>query len=156
MPRKIIDSASDAENELPSQKSLPAWFERQDRLPFSQLTGDEFEILCFLLLKKMYPDDRVYYYGKTSDMGRDIMHHCQNGNVRLIQCKNNSETISPSVISADMAKVYANIHLKKIPVTPHEVVFWVSPDLSAMSQDLLDSQEEWKATSERYLKKHLK
>lgn len=88
MSRTIIDSVEDAINELDKDRKRPERLDRDLILPFSKLSGDEFEILCYRLLRAMYPNDRIYYYGKTSDMGRDIIHISANGHIRLIQCKN--------------------------------------------------------------------
>ncbi|WP_165441830.1 AAA family ATPase [Rubinisphaera italica] len=89
-------------------------------------------------------------------MGRDIMHHMSNGHVRLIQCKNLSASPSPSAIGEEMAKVYVNVHTKKIPQKPDEVVFFVSTDLKAKSQDLIESQDKWKDVADKHLAKYLK
>ena len=55
-----------------------------------------------------------------------------------------------------MAKVYCNVHSKRIPIRPDEVVFFVAKDLSAGAQDLIDSQNEWRDQAEDRLKTHLK
>jgi len=156
MCRQIITTDDEALSDLPTTLVRPAWLSRESQLPFPLLSGDEFEILCYLLLRRMNPGDKLYYYGKSSDMGRDIMHHCADGRLRLIQCKNYSDKLSPSAVGAEMAKVFANVHNGKIPKKPNEVVFYVSSDLSAQSQDLIESQDEWRKDSERYLKTYLK
>ena len=156
MSRLITESIDEALRELPAVKSVPAWLEREIRLPFSKLTGDEFEILCFLLLRAKFPNDRIYYYGKTSDMGRDIIRVSATGHIRLIQCKNFSTDVSPSATAAEMAKVYVNVHNGKIPEKPDEVVFFVSRDLSAQAQDLIEFQDKWLEIADVELKKFLK
>lgn len=153
--RKRTEAIEDALSELPAM-SMPMWLEREVQLPFSKLTGDEFEILCFLLLRAKFPQDRIYYYGKTSDMGRDIIHRTQSGRRRLIQCKNFEKNLNVSAIAAEMAKVYANVHTGKIPERPDEVVFFVSRDLSAPSQDLIEFQAKWLEIAPAQLKKFLK
>lgn len=156
MQRNKITTPEDAVAELPSDKTNPPWFESEHSLPFSNLSGDEFEVLCFLFLRKQYPNDEVYYYGKTSDMGRDIVHIRGNGTIRLIQCKNFSGNVDASKIGAEMAKVYCNVHSNRIPVQPDEVVFFVAKNLSAGAQDLIDSQKEWRNQAEDRLTTHLK
>ena len=155
MTREIKDSIEDAVSELDVTRANPVWLERDLDLPFSKLSGDEFEVLCFLLLKAKYPSDRIYYYGKTSDMGRDIVHVLSSGRVRLIQCKNFAVNVDKSKIGAEMAKVYVNVHTKKIPEKPSEVVFFVSKDLSANAKDLIQYQQKWLESAEKYLTKHL-
>lgn len=156
MQRNKITNPEDAIAELPLDKTNPPWFAAEHSLPFNNLTGDEFEVLCFLLLRKQYPNDEVYYFGKTADMGRDIIHIKANGIVRLIQCKNFSVNVDASKIAAEMAKVYTNVQLKHIPTPPDEVVFFVAKNLSAGAQDLIDSQNEWRDQAEDRLKTHLK
>ncbi len=156
MTRAVTHTIDDALSELSPEKSMPPWLDRDISLPFSKLSGDEFEIICFLLLRAQYPRDRIYYYGKTADMGRDIIHVSANGTTRLIQCKNFSSPISPHVIATEMAKFYINIHLGKIPEKPDEVVFFVADDLSAQSQDLIAYQAVWQKVAHEYLKKFLK
>lgn len=155
MSRSLTETDDDALQELPAAKSRPAWLERDPSLPFAMLTGDEFEVLCFLMLKAKYPNDPIYYYGKTSDMGRDIIHKSESG-VRLIQCKKFSKDVSPSALAAEMAKVFVNVHCGKIPKKPDEVVFFVSKDLSAQSQDLIENQAKWRGIADKNLKKFLK
>ena len=156
MQRNKITSSESAVAELPSDKTNPAWFESEYSLPFNNLSGDEFEVLCFLLLRKQYPNDEVYYYGKTSDMGRDIVHVRGNGTVRLIQCKNFSGNVDASKIGSEMAKVYCNAHSKRIPIRPDEVVFFVAKSLSAGAQDLIGFQKEWRNQAGARLTTHLK
>ncbi len=84
--RTIIECESDARSELISPKSLPLCRSGIHHLPFTDLSGDEFEIFCFLLLKSEYPDDKIIYYGKTKDLGRDIVHERADGCRVLIQC----------------------------------------------------------------------
>ncbi|QDU12456.1 ATPase family associated with various cellular activities (AAA) [Gimesia maris] len=157
MSRIIIESNTDALTELDTNRKRPEWYERDlHLLPFSKLTGDEFEVLCFLLLKEKHPNDRVYYYGKTSDMGRDIIHVSASGDIRLIQCKNFTKNVNLSDVATEMAKVYANVHSGKIPQKPDEVVFFVASDLSATVQDLLGNQSEWIKIANERLQKFLK
>ena len=155
LTREIKNSIEDTVSELDDTRAKPAWLERDLDLPFSKLSGDEFEVLCFLLLKAKYPNDRIYYYGKTSDMGRDIVHILSSGRVRLIQCKNFAVNVDKSKIGAEMAKVYVNVHTKRIPEKPDEVVFFVSKDLSANAKDLIQYQQKWLESAEKYLATHL-
>ncbi|QDT94579.1 ATP-binding protein [Gimesia aquarii] len=157
MSRTITESVDDALKEIGSTKSMPPWLERDHHLlPFSKLTGDEFEVLCFLLLKAKHPHDRIYYYGKTSDMGRDIIHTSVSGHIRLIQCKNFAKNVNLSDISSEMTKVYVNVLSGKIPKKPDEVIFFVASDLSATVQDLLENQSEWIKIADERLEKYLK
>ena len=156
LTRKITNSIEEAISELSETKTNPVWLERDLDLPFSKLTGDEFEVLCFLLLKSKHPNDRIYYYGKTSDMGRDIVHVLPSGDVRLIQCKNYAVNVDKSKIGAEMAKVYANVHAQKIPEQPDEVVFFVSKDLSANAKDLIQYQQKWLESANTYIETHLR
>lgn len=156
MSRTITESPDDSLRELPTQRSKPDWLQADHALPFSKLSGDEFEVLCFLLLRKQFPSDRVYYYGKTADMGRDIIHVSTGGRTRLIQCKNFATNVSISEVASEMAKVYVNVFSKAIPEQPDEVVFFVSRDLTATSQDLIQYQSEWTRHAKDYLSKFLK
>ncbi len=156
MSRTITSSEEDARSELSPDLTKPNWLACEHILPFDKLTGDEFEILCFLLLREMHPHDSVFYYGKTADQGRDIIHRKTGGPCRLIQCKNFKDAISPSHVAAEIAKVIANVHSGKIPEKPDEVVFFVSSDLSSLSQDLIDSQEMWIERAHGELKKLLR
>ena len=155
--RTIVETSSAARAEIGIGRNRPPFLEAHGTtLPFSNLSGDEFEVLCFLLLRAQYPNDRLYYFGKTKDQGRDIVHETQGGRTRLIQCKNFGRDVAPSSVEHEMAKVIVNVHLGKIPCQPDEVVFYVAADLSSQSQNLIAFQQEWLERCPDALKKYLK
>lgn len=129
--------------------------ERQNVLPFSQLSDDGFEILCYVLLLRENPGDRIYYYGKTGDRGRDIVHHRSDGTVDFIQCKRYTDNVGVGEIRKELAKLCANAFGNHLPVKPDRVIFYVVPDLSSGAQDLLASQVKWGEDAPAALKEHL-
>jgi hypothetical protein len=58
--RNIVDSETGARTDLGTARTQPEWREGRRSLPFSELSGDEFEIFCFLLLRKEYPGETIY------------------------------------------------------------------------------------------------
>ena len=159
MSRTIVTTESDARTEIDTGRAKPNWRERRHTLPFQELSDDEFEVFCFLLLKREHPQDDIRYYGKTGDGGRDIIHRriTPNGlTVRLIQCKRYESNVGASVIRKDMAKVWVNVFNGTIPDRPDEVVFYVVPDLTNPAKDLIDSQDQWRRASVSAIKDHLK
>src|SRR3954451_1005271 len=132
MARHSVTTESDARAELGAHQSRPHWREGRHALPFHELSDDEFEVFCFLLLKREHPQDDIRYYGKTGDGGRDIIHRRTTPNrlaVRLIQCKRYESNVGASVVRKDMAKVWVNVFDGTIPDRPDEVVFYAVPDL---------------------------
>lgn len=119
------------------------------------MSGDEFEVFCFLLLKREHPEEKVYHYGKTGDAGRDIVHVRLDGTVRLIQCKCYGSRVGIAEIRKELAKLYANIFNKVIPQRPAEVAFYIVPDLTSPAASLLDDQQKWRSAAPDALKAHL-
>jgi hypothetical protein len=122
------------------------------------LSGDEFEVFCYLLLLREHARDgvKVVYYGKTGDGGRDIVRTATDGTVELIQCKRYGNRVGLPDVRAELAKLCANVFSNRIPVAPARVVFYVVPDLTSDAIDLLSDQSEWIGTCEKALEQHLK
>lgn len=81
MKRNIVKDDTDARADLGTARTKPEWREARHSLPFHELSADEFEIFCFLLLRKEHPGETIYYYGKTGDAGRDVIHKQPDGRV---------------------------------------------------------------------------
>ncbi|QDV85242.1 hypothetical protein TBK1r_42210 [Stieleria magnilauensis] len=135
---------------------LPPWLEGETQLPFSKFSGDVFEILCFLLLKAENPGQKIVYYGKTKDQGRDIVRWHANGDVELIQCKRFSKNVDASQVKAELAKLVSNLFYKRLDGPFDRVTFYVVPDLTSGAQGLIDDQAKWQAAAEESLKSFLK
>jgi hypothetical protein len=155
MERTTVDSAETALGELPSQRSKPKWLERQVGMPFDELGDDDFEVFCFLLLRNERPNDRIFYYGKTKDGGRDII-HIKDGKTILIQCKRYTAKVGIREISGELAKLCTNVFHAWIPDKPDEVQFYVVPDVSGDAADLIRAQTVWREKAPEALEKHLK
>jgi hypothetical protein len=159
MARHIVTTESESRAELGAGRSRPNWREGRHSLPFHELSDDEFEVFCFLLLKREHPHDDVRYYGKTGDGGRDIVHRrtTQSGlTVRLIQCKRYESNVGAPVVRKDMAKVWVNVFDGTIPERPDELVFYAVPDLTNPAKDLIDSQDRWRQEAAAAIGDHLK
>jgi len=142
--------------DLGAERSCPPWLARGHSLPFGMLSDDEFEVFCYLLLLREHPSDEIYYYGKTGDGGRDIVHHRANGTVDLIQCKRFSANVGIGDVRAELAKLCANLHAGLLPEPFHRVVFYVATDLSSPAQDLLASNKRWQKVAAKSLREHLR
>ena len=154
----FVTSQSEARAELEAGREKPDWREGRHSLPFHELSDHEFEIFCFLLVKRERPEDDVRLYGSSGDAGRDIVHRATTPGgvvVRLIQCKRYDSNIAVGVVRADMAKVWVNVLNETIPERPHELVFYVAPDLTNPAKDLLDNQSVWRRAAPTALRKHL-
>jgi tetratricopeptide (TPR) repeat protein len=153
--RQLIRTVEAARDDLGPERSSPPWLENSHSLPFGALSDDEFEILCYLLLKAEYPNDEIVYYGKTADLGRDIVHRRSDGSSQLVQCKRHSRNIGVGVVRDELAKLVVNVFEKRISEAPQEVCFYVVPDLSGHSKDLIRDQSKWKAIARNQLQKYL-
>lgn len=153
--RVIVESQEDARAELGEVLARPIWREGRHQLPFTELTDDEFEVFCFKLLKREHPDDRIYYYGKTKDLGRDIVHEHADGTHTIIECKRYADRVGIGDVRAELAKLATNIHNGSIKKSPTVVAWYVVPDLSSPAADLLDNQGRWKEVAASVLKRHL-
>src|SRR5688572_20748766 len=119
MARKVVNTPAEAMADLDTNPSRPPWLEHQHALPFWSLSPDEFEIFGFLLVDREHPDDKVQYYGKTGDQGRDIVWvRASDGLVTLIQCKRIAGNVGIGEIRAEMAKLFVNVFTGVIPVKP--------------------------------------
>ena len=119
--RRRIETIEDARVDLGGDLYHPAWRENSHTLPIGELSSDEFEILCYLLLKAENPNDEIIYYGKSADLGRDIIHKRADGTCLLIQCKRYSQKVDKGRIREELAKLIVNVFKKKIPVEQDEV-----------------------------------
>jgi hypothetical protein len=154
MERFVIREIATARAELTVPRSMPHWREGRHNLPFHELADDEFEVFSFVLLRKEHPDDRIYYYGKTGDAGRDIVHH-RGGRIRLIQCKRYGRNVGIGEIRAELSKLCVNVFTRRIPEPPDEVVFYVVPDITADAADLIHEQSRWREEAPKALEAHL-
>jgi ATPase family associated with various cellular activities (AAA)/Restriction endonuclease len=154
MERPIINDDADARAELSVPRTRPAWREGRHSLPFHELADDEFEVFSFVLLRKEHPADRIYYYGKTGDAGRDIIHE-HGGRLRLIQCKRYGKKVGIGEIRVELAKLCVNVFRGRIPHAPQEVVFYVVPDVTADAADLIKHQPKWREEAAKALEAHL-
>lgn len=155
MSRRRIQSRDDATRELPNERTRPPWPQRAHALPFDLLSDDEFEIFCYLLLLREFPADEIYYYGKTADGGRDIMHRNATNKFTLIQCKRYAENVGVREIRRELAKLCVNIEGGAIPDKIDRVVFYISRDITAPAKDLLSSQDTWIGSVREFLNEHL-
>jgi Restriction endonuclease len=159
LERPKFNGESAAREDLETLETLrtkPGWLERQHALPFHELSPDEFEIFCYLLLCRENPDEDIWYYGKTGDAGRDIVWKKKDGTLELIQCKRYQQSVGSSKIQSELAKLYTNIHNQTIPNRPDIVTFYVVPDLTATAQDLINYSSKWNKIAKAALKAHLK
>jgi hypothetical protein len=156
MTRPIISNEREALEEISTGRSKPTWMEGDAKLPFEHLTPDEFEVICFLLLKREWPSHDLVYYGKTGDAGRDIVVRDRGEVIKLYQCKHYSGSVGVDPVKAELAKLYCNVHSGAVPVRPSEVVFLVTTDLTAPANDLLDRRDDWQGHASAALRKHLK
>ena len=153
--RPVIDTPEAARADLPALRSNPDRLQHDHSLPFGALSDDEFEILCFLLLLREHPDDRVLYYGKTGDLGRDIVHITRDGYVRFVQCKRYTNNVGSDAMLTELAKVATNLHHGRYPHAPHEVAWYVVPGLTSPATDILEDQKLWRGKAQEALKRHL-
>ena len=122
--------------------------------PVGILSPDEFEVFSFLLVYREHPNDKVHYFGKTGDQGRDIIWIADDGLVTLIQCKRYTGNVGIGEIREELAKLFINVFTKAIPVKPDRVVY-VAADLTAPAQDLIASQASWVAVCDEAMQAHL-
>ena len=106
MERNEVNTQAAAMADLGASPGRPPWLERQHALPFGALSPDEFEVFGFLLVFREHPGDRVQYFGKTGDQGRDIMWVKAGGIVTLIQCKRYAGNVGIGEIRAELAKLF--------------------------------------------------
>lgn len=156
MERAKYSGEDAAKKDLGIPQTKPAWLQNQHSLPFQFLSDDEFEIFCYLLLCRENPEDKIFYYGKTGDAGRDIVRIKQDGSVELIQCKRYQNNVDVGKIRAEIAKLYVNLHNGIIAEKPNRVTFYVVPDLTPSAQDLISHNSKWIKIAGNALKVHLK
>jgi hypothetical protein len=120
------------------------------------LNPDEFEVFCYLLLRREYPDERIFYYGKTGDGGRDILRPQSPKGCELIQCKRYEGNVGVDEIRKEMAKLYTNVFHEVIPDRPQCITFYVARDLTPQAKDLLRNQSRWIEAAEGALREHLR
>jgi hypothetical protein len=155
LERLRMEGAEAARKDLGRNRSRPSWRESRHALPFSDLSDDEFEIFSYLLLLEEHPGERIVYYGKRGDRGRDIVRTEAGGHVELIQCKRYTRNLGVGEVREELAKLCVNIFDKKIPVAPNRVVFYATPDLTSDAKDLIDQQEKWLECCDAELGAHL-
>jgi hypothetical protein len=142
--RKRIETEETALADLGASPRKPPCFEHQIELPFSSLTGDEFEVFCFLLLlKEKSPQEKVILYGKTKDLGRDIVRILEDGTQELIQCKCFSRDVGEMEIAKELEKLCKNEYLKLLPCNADRVVFYLASNLRPAANDLIDNRSIW-------------
>ena len=159
MNSSVVMTEAEARAQLVAGRERPDCREGRHSLPFHELTDHEFEIFCFLLVKRERPDDDIRLYGSSGDAGRDIVHRATTPGgvvVRLIQCKRYDRNVAVGVVRADMAKVWANVLNGTIPGRPDEFAFYVAPDLTNDAKDLLENQTAWREAAPAALRGHLR
>ncbi len=81
----------------------------QDRLPFSQLGPERFEILTYLLMRDEEASKErastVLLVGGSSDKGRDVLVFRAGALKKIVQCKNLSSKISRPAVVRELVKV---------------------------------------------------
>jgi hypothetical protein len=155
MSRPVISSEEDALRDLGTSLSRPSRPERDLSLPLDRLSWEEFEVFCYLLLQQEHPDDEVVHYGKTADLGRDIVHRRSDGGVDFVQCKRYSTDIRLGEVRKELAKLFTNLFSGVIPERPTRVSFYLARDLTSPARSLL-YREEWVKAAEQALTEHLK
>lgn len=158
MNREKFCGEDAARQDLGSNKTKPHWLENQHSWPFKDLSSDEFEILCYLLLLKENPEsyDDIFYYGKTGDAGRDILYKKEDGSIELIQCKRYTQNVGLDKIKTEIAKLFVNIDRKAIPERPNHISFYVVPDLTSPALDFITTHSKWFQEVEQDIRKQLK
>ena len=156
MKRKEIETIEDALTELPEHRRLQPILAGSPCLPFSHLDCDDFELFCFLLLKKERDKSskRVYYYGKTADRGRDIIVENFNGSQELISAKNFCGNVGLHIIRDELAKLAMNSFLGRID-RPSKLAFYISNDLTSPAIDLIRKREIWQNCCEQAIREYL-
>ena len=158
MTRSFVTTEDAARAGLDANRSKPVWREGRVPLPLHELTPGEFEVFCFLLVKREHPRDKIELYGSSGDAGRDIVHRVAAPDgvvVRLIQCKRYDKNVGVSVVGPDLAKVWVNVLSGAIPERPDELAFYVVPELTTDAKDLLGYQSVWHKAAPAALKKYL-
>jgi hypothetical protein len=153
--RPVIDSEEGARADLGPIETQPSWRENDLAPPFTSLESDKFEIFSYLLLRGEYPSERIFYYGKTRDGGRDILRPQSSQGCELIQCKCYEGNVGIGEIRKELAKLYTNVFHEVIPDRPQCVTFYVSQDLTAPAKDLLRNQNLWIKAAKDALREHL-
>jgi hypothetical protein len=153
--RSVIRTEDEAMKDLGASPALPEWLEAQRSLPFTALTGDEFEVFCYRLLCQENPGEEIHYYGKTKDAGRDILRPKAPTGSELIQCKRYTANVGIGEVRKELAKLYTNVFHGVIPVPPDHVTFYVAPDFTGPAKDLLLHQSLWIKEAEAALRSHL-
>jgi hypothetical protein len=153
--RLVIENENAARHDLGQARRQPAWLAGRPALPFHELSGDEFEVFCYLLLLREKPDQRVVYYGKTGDAGRDIVRWTSSDTVELIQCKRYKTNVGAANVKKEITKLCANVFRNTIATPPDRVVFYAVPGLTPSAIDLLDNRDKWLAVCEKALQEHL-
>ena len=155
MSRPIVENERSARDDLGAGRRQPAWLARRHALPFQDLSDDEFEVFSYLLLLREHSGERIIYYGKTGDAGRDVVRTLPSGTVELIQCKRYTSNVGLPEIRGELAKLCTNVFRRLIPTPPGRVVFYAVPDLTAPAKDLLGNRDKWLAECEKALEEHL-
>lgn len=60
LDRQAVSNESDAWEEIGTDRIRSEWRARSVSLPFFELSGDEFEVFSFLLLRE-HPGESIYY-----------------------------------------------------------------------------------------------
>ena len=155
MARQVVQNEDEARADVSTIRTRPSWLSCRHALPFQDLSDDEFEVFNYLLLLKEHPGEKIIYYGKTGDSGRDIVRGLSDGTDELIQCKRYSTNVGIGEVREELAKLCFNIFEKRLPVIPSRVVFHVVPDLTAPAIDLISSRARWLVECDAALEKFL-
>jgi len=153
--RPVVDHADSARKDLGPNRQKPNWLAGRHALPFQDLSDDEFEVFTYLLLLRECPNDRIVYYGKTGDAGRDVIRTDAENTVELIQCKRYTTNVGLPDVREELAKLCTNVFKGIIPTPPDRVIFYAVPDLTAPAKDLLQNRHMWIAGCEKAIESHL-
>ena len=143
--RPSINDPNLALADLGGPSSRPAWLQGQTCLPFNALSDDEFEVFCYLLLDREKLDgERVLYYGKTGDRGRDIVIVGADQTIEFVQCKHYSRSVGLNEVREELAKWCKYFYEGKLREKPERAYLYVSTDLTPSALDFMRNREAWK------------
>jgi Restriction endonuclease len=136
----------------------PAWFDAAECLPFEVLTDYEFEVFCYSLWSYENKERKVVQYGKSKDLGRDVVCYHADDIIEVIQCKHYQDNLDIGDVKKELAKLYVNMHKNSFPYKYTDLAkltFAVTKSMSPNAKDLISHQNFWLNEVESALKAHL-
>lgn len=130
---RVDDLGSLPDDQKPSQVD-------QDSLPFVQLGGRRFEILCYKLKRGLFPGRTVALMQGTGDGGRDVVLYEDGRVVEIVQCKNNRDRLSEAKLLEELTKLALH-HVVHDQVMRNGVRYelWCPPGLSQSAADIINT-----------------